>query len=78
MRPNSRVGVRKTYQGKNKLVINIPTGKGRPVCEVQSAKLSPEIGVISQQIILLPTKWKTLKDDEKLVALERLIVSAKY
>ena len=45
--PTRGMGLEKHIRGKNKLVINIPTGKGRLVCEVQSAKLSSEIGVIS-------------------------------
>ena len=64
--PTRGMGLKKLIKGKNKLVINIPTGKGKPVCEVQSAKLSSEIGVISRQFIPVPTKWKALKDDGKL------------
>ena len=33
--PTRGMGLKKLIKGKNKLVINIPTGKGKPVCEVQ-------------------------------------------
>ena len=45
--PTRGMGLEKLIKEKNKLVINIPTSRGRPICEVQSAKLSSEIGVIS-------------------------------
>ncbi|XVE95651.1 hypothetical protein REPUB_Repub02eG0116900 [Reevesia pubescens] len=54
------------------MVIDIAPGKGRPICDVQSVKLSSEIGVISCQFISVPTNWKALTDDEKLHAFERL------
>ncbi|KAE8683480.1 hypothetical protein F3Y22_tig00111207pilonHSYRG00012 [Hibiscus syriacus] len=59
-------------KGKNKLIVEIPEGKGRPIDAVQSAKLSSEIGIISRQFISMPTKWKDMKDNDKLHALERL------
>lgn len=71
-------GLEKLIKRKNKLVIDIPTTKGKPICEVQSTKLSSEIGVITQQFISIPTKWKAMKDTDKLHAFERLNVSAKY
>ena len=76
--PTRGVGLEKLIKGTNKLLIDIPAGKGRPVCEVQSAKLSSEIGVITRQFIPVPRKWRALKDTEKFHAFERLNVSSKY
>ena len=75
------MGLEKLIKGTNKLLIDIPTGKGKFVCEVQSAKLSSEIGVITQQFIPIPRKWRALRDIEKFHAFERLehiFVSSKY
>ena len=68
----------KLIKGTTKLLIDIPAGKGRPVCEVQSVKLSSEIRVITRQFISVPKKWRTLNDTEKFHAFERLNVSSKY
>ncbi|KAE8673174.1 hypothetical protein F3Y22_tig00111810pilonHSYRG00280 [Hibiscus syriacus] len=59
-------------KGKNKLIVEILEGKGRPIDAVQLAKLSSEIGIISRQFISIPTKWKDMKDNDKLYTLERL------
>lgn len=60
------------------MIIDIPIGKGRLISEVQSAKLSSEIGVISRQFIPVPTKWKVLKNEDKFHVLERLNVSNQF
>ena len=65
----------KLLKVNGKMVINIPLGKGRPVCEVQSAKLLSELGVISRQFVPIPEKWKNFTEDEKRHAFERLEVS---
>ncbi|OMO89537.1 hypothetical protein CCACVL1_07778 [Corchorus capsularis] len=70
--PTRGVGLEKLIKGKNKLVIEIPKGKGRPVSEVQSAKLSSEIGLIARKFISVPTKWRALTEADKLHFLERL------
>ena len=54
----------KLLKVNGKMVINISLGKGRPVCEVQSAKLSSELGVISRQFVPIPEKWKNFTEDE--------------
>ena len=77
-RPTRGVGLEKLIKGTNKLLIDIPAGKGRFVCEVQSVKLSFEIGVITQQFIPIPRKWRALKNTKKFHAFERLNVSSKY
>ncbi|OMO62073.1 hypothetical protein COLO4_33233 [Corchorus olitorius] len=70
--PTRGVGLEKLIKGRNKLLIEIPKGKGRPVSEVQSAKLSSEIGLIVRNFISIPTKWKGLTEADKLHFLERL------
>ncbi|OMO89261.1 Transposase, Ptta/En/Spm, plant [Corchorus olitorius] len=70
--PTTRQGLERMMKGKNKLVIDIPEGKGRPICEVQSAKLSSEIGVISRHFIPVPSKWTELTENNMQSALERL------
>ncbi|KAK9008979.1 hypothetical protein V6N11_080455 [Hibiscus sabdariffa] len=70
--PRRGKGLENLIKGKNKLLVEIPEGKGRPIDAVQSAKLSSEIGIISRQFISIPTKWKEMKDDAKFHALERL------
>jgi len=42
------------------------------MCEVQSTKLSSELGVISRQFVPIPEKWKNFTEDEKRHAFERL------
>ncbi|OMO94560.1 Transposase, Ptta/En/Spm, plant [Corchorus olitorius] len=54
------------------MVIEIPEGKGRPVSEIQSAKLSSELGLISRRFIPIPTKWRNLTDADKMQAMDRL------
>ncbi|OMO63607.1 hypothetical protein CCACVL1_22383 [Corchorus capsularis] len=72
--PTRGVGLEKLIKEKNKLVIEIPKDKGRPVSEVQSAKLSSEIGLIARKFISVPTKqqryklhqyYKSFNTDEK-------------
>jgi hypothetical protein len=75
--PSRGLGLEKLIKGSNKMHINIPKGKGRPTSEVQSAKLSNEIGLISRQFIAIPTKWKGMTNDDKNHAMERLKVRAK-
>ncbi|KAK9031922.1 hypothetical protein V6N11_056208 [Hibiscus sabdariffa] len=70
--PSRGKGLENLIKGKNKLLVEIPEGKGRPIDAIQSAKLSSEIGIISRQFISIPTKWKEMKDDAKFHALERL------
>ncbi|PHU04784.1 hypothetical protein BC332_25606 [Capsicum chinense] len=53
------------------MIIEIPVGKGRPVKAVQSSKLSNELGIIAQNFLTLPNKWKELTKEEKDVALIR-------
>lgn len=52
--------------------IEIEPGKGRPVKEAQSAKLSSEIGIISRKFMPIPPKWKNLDEGDKDHAYERL------
>ncbi|KAK8488272.1 hypothetical protein V6N11_066211 [Hibiscus sabdariffa] len=70
--PSRGKGLENLIKGGNKLLVEIPEGKGRPIDAVQSAKLSSEIGIISRQFTPIPTKWKDMKDNYKAHALERL------
>ncbi|KAK8519369.1 hypothetical protein V6N12_025408 [Hibiscus sabdariffa] len=70
--PSRGKGLENLIKGGNKLLVEIPEGKGRPTDAVQSAKLSSEIGIISRQFTPIPTKWKDMKDNYKVHALERL------
>ncbi|KAG5580171.1 hypothetical protein H5410_050798 [Solanum commersonii] len=53
------------------MVIEIPIGKGVPVKATQTSKLSNELGIIAQNCLTLPNKWKELTTEEKDVALIR-------
>ncbi|XP_016569521.1 uncharacterized protein LOC107867685 [Capsicum annuum] len=55
----------------SKMKIEIPIGKGRPTKPIQSAKLSNELGIIAQNFLPLPNKWKELTIEDKDVALIR-------
>ncbi|KAK9033727.1 hypothetical protein V6N11_049912 [Hibiscus sabdariffa] len=70
--PSRGKGLENLIKGGNKLLVEIPEGKSRPTDAVQSAKLSSEIGIISRQFTPIPTKWKDMKDNYKVHALERL------
>ncbi|KAK8709658.1 hypothetical protein V6N13_060671 [Hibiscus sabdariffa] len=70
--PSRGKGLENLIKGGNKLLVEIPEGKGRPTDAVESAKLSSEIGIISRQFTPIPTKWKDMKDNYKVHALERL------
>ena len=60
------------------MVIDIPKDKNKPILEVHLAKLSFKIRVISLQLILIPTKWRDMSNDDKNHAMERPKVRAKY
>lgn len=77
MCPTRGLGLEKLIKGNNKMQIDISKGKGRPTSEVQLAKLSNEIGLISRQFIPMPTKWRGMTNDDKNHAMERLKVRAK-
>lgn len=71
--PTRGVGLEKLNDiNKKKLKIEIAHGKGRPICEVQSAKLSSEAGIITRKFILIPTKWKERGENDITHAFERL------
>ncbi|KAF3659501.1 hypothetical protein FXO38_12608 [Capsicum annuum] len=53
------------------MVIEMPIGKGRRVKAAQSSKLSNELGIIAQNFLTLPNKWKELTKEEKYDALIR-------
>ncbi|KAF3624984.1 putative splicing factor, arginine/serine-rich 15-like [Capsicum annuum] len=53
------------------MVIEISIGKGRPVKAAQSSKLSNELGIIAQNLLMLPNKWRELTKEEKDTALIR-------
>ena len=52
--------------------------KAKPIYKMQSAKLSFEMRVIFQQFITEPTKWRSLKDEDKFHDMRRLNVNNKY
>ncbi|OMO68486.1 hypothetical protein COLO4_29630 [Corchorus olitorius] len=70
--PTRGVELERFNKAKGKMVIEIPEGKGRPVSEIQSAKLSSELGLISRRFIPIPTKWRNLTDADKMQAMDRL------
>ena len=58
-----------------KLKITIDAEKGRPINRVQSVKLSNQLGFISRECILVPTKWRDMEDDDFNLAMDHLEVS---
>ncbi|KAM3343657.1 hypothetical protein P3S68_025747 [Capsicum galapagoense] len=54
-----------------KIKIEIPIGIERPNKPIQSAKLSNELGIIAQNFLPLPNKWKELTKEDKDTALIR-------
>ena len=58
-----------------KLKITIDAEKGRPINRVQSEKLSNQLGFISRECILVPTKWRDMDDDDFNLAMDHLEVS---
>lgn len=48
-----------------KIMIEIPVGKGRPIKFVQSSKLSNELGIITRKFSCATNKWKELNVEEK-------------
>ncbi|KAF3678755.1 hypothetical protein FXO38_03080 [Capsicum annuum] len=55
----------------SKMKIEISTGKGRPTKPIQSTKLSNELGIIAQNFLPLPNKWKELTREDKYATLIR-------